>query len=155
MTRNCNRNPQRWTQEQRALVAELRDDHKLSWDDIAERVGHTANSCQTIHSRMRTGNRPMKYNNRPWSANDVLALVNLRDLEKLDWKHIGRLLNRPEEGCRSKYTALRRGADQSAAATEAAALVSKPHTSLTAALLGDPPPGRSALDEWRQRNASA
>jgi len=153
VTRVINRNPKRWTDEERKMVAELRGEpHRLSWEDIAERVGHTANSCQTIHSRMRTGNRPMKYDNRPWSANDVLALVNLRDLEKMDWKHIGRLLNRPEEGCRSKYTALRRGADQSAAATEAAALVSKPHTSLTAALLGDPPPGRSALD---QRNSSA
>jgi hypothetical protein len=148
-----------WTAAERASLTELRA-QKLGWDVIAERCGHSSNSCQSMHSRTITGRRrESKSSRRGWSAVDLAEMIRLHEEESEPWAAIDKRLKRPDNASKTKYYALRRapappkpGSDAGAAEAamrELAVRQSLMPASLTAFLCGDPLPGRSALDEKR------
>lgn len=99
-----------------------------------------------------------------WLAADVARLVNLRDVDRLAFPAIAEMFpGRTKKDCANKYyleqsrranTAnpaiavrerIRRNQKQIVDALQKPERLAE-HTTLTAALFGDPPPGRSALD---------
>lgn len=97
-----------------------------------------------------------------WSADEDARLLLLRDDQKLPFRDIDRDLGRSLESSSARYRTLRglRKTDKKMGRRTERAIVeeatrqrhdasAREHVSLTAILLGDPLPGRSALDQKR------
>lgn len=97
---------------------------------------------------------------RPWLPAEVERVIHMREVERKVWSVIDRALKRAPGSSAAKYEAMRRGpmpgkqfeagsrielsADQ--VADRLARKEAANRMTLTAAVLGDPPPGFSALD---------
>jgi hypothetical protein len=146
---NCK--SQRWTVDQLTLLEKL-EAQKLPWRDIADRIGRNEASCQTAMTKLRKQRRreaglpEVTVVKRAWTQREVEELLRLREVERMRWHQIEKLLNR-ENSARTKYEALRRARRKEALLSAS----DKPseHLTITASVLGDPLPGRSALDKKR------
>jgi hypothetical protein len=92
-----------------------------------------------------------------WSAADIANLRRMREVERKTWKEIDRALNRALGSSCGKYARLRAidRADEIAqekreAKAERERLRGLSHLTITAAVFGDPLPGRSALDRMHR-----
>lgn len=96
-----------------------------------------------------------------WSEADVRRLMVMRDDEAMEWEDIAAELGRPVRACSERYQTERyragrylKARSEKAPSNKAvidaerreAALAAR---SLTGSILGDPPPGYSALDRQR------
>jgi hypothetical protein len=106
---------------------------------------------------------------KPWSDDEIVKLKDLRLTQGLDWDEIAVRLDRTTSGVKSKFKyvqfdalkAVRHVPIVSAqdpvpptVLQERAQRLSVMHQrDLTASICGDPAPGRSALDEWRAKQA--
>lgn len=95
-----------------------------------------------------------------WSGGDLARMIHMREVEGLNWVEIDKAFGRGPGSCSSKYSMVREGASPRAyadaamrveiagdrAALRDARKLAQSRLSLTGVLLGDPPPGYSALD---------
>lgn len=147
----------RWTLEQMATLQRMRDVEGAEFDAIAAAVGHSAASCQTQLSKIKTARiNPEKREQtaelrRLWTDEEIAQLLDLKDVKHLSWSGIDAMLRRGQGSSAHKYHSLKRA--QARAAVDAAPR-RRPtyveHATLTAAFCGDPLPGRSALDKLRR-----
>lgn len=99
--------------------------------------------------------RHMANYKRPWTTQEMARLRKLREVDRLKWAEIDRLLDRPGGASWQKYRFLPGAAKSSYVTETKAALADRDqrrdleHTSITSAVFGDPLPGRSALDQMR------
>lgn len=97
-----------------------------------------------------------------WSQSEIDRLMDLRGRRKMDWYLIGNELDLLPSQCRTKYenecALRRRQSDNRLPVIESSdkAMIDRERRnmarlgmSLTAAVMGDPPPGWSALDKRR------
>jgi hypothetical protein len=155
------RNP--WLEAEDKLLLAL-DGERLSWEAIAQRFvrRHSLHSCKgrMVLLRRRTGLNARKQQ-RPWSTEERAELLRRGDVGD-PFEVIGRDIARTRWACKVQYHCLKRANSAPPvtmrtvreAATIKAAEVKRetaalPRQSLTAAVLGDPLPGRSALDRKR------
>lgn len=153
-----------WTDEQCAILMDRRA-YNVDWSDIAEALGHSSKSCQHKHSRilqarrdakLGIGQRRAKSNRRPWGSDDIARLIEMREVQRMQYGDIDVALGRALGTSCSKYLALRRGLEAAsnwngrieitAAERERDARRHLTHSTLTGWVFGDPLPGRSALD---------
>jgi hypothetical protein len=158
--KNQTSNP--FTAEQWELLEQMVAEGK-SWTEIGHACGHTANSCSTTY-HVRKQQPARKGAHRPWCAEDMARLKHMRGVLHMAFPDIGRELGRTTSACHTKYLVITSGlsplhgpaeAGNSVKVTPAAIadrnaryqawLVQSP----VAALMGDPLPGRSALDQKR------
>jgi hypothetical protein len=99
-------------------------------------------------------------NKRPWLPSEIATMLRMREQERRTWAEIDRTLKRPTGSSSSKYETVKRGREVSGntvgggrvvlteeqIAAQAARKAAENKKTLTAAVLGDPPPGYSALD---------
>jgi hypothetical protein len=123
--------------------------------EISKITGRTVLSIKSKISRLGMPARikPQK----SWPPEDVAQLVMLKDEARLGWTEIGKRLNRSSGTCWSKYHYIKNHvASVKVVAREPANAethrewlrrMALSPVSLTAALLGDPLPGYSALDK--------
>lgn len=99
-----------------------------------------------------------------WTDEKRALLLSLRDDYKLSWPRIGQALNLTTERARVKYNELKglafehkkRGARPAEAAQTRITQAVRPRAvTLSQAILGDPPPGRSALDRKQESEGRA
>ncbi len=104
----------------------------------------------------------------PWTAAEIARLRHLRDIDHMAFQDIARELVRTEKSCHAKYWAMRESilltrqpeagmrinVTPEAIADRDARYQLRMQQSPVAALLGDPLPGRSALD-LRERGEHA
>jgi hypothetical protein len=98
---------------------------------------------------------------KPWSADELEQLVNLRRQAGLDWSEIAIRLDRTESGVKSKMKYIQYEAERSAkqpsvpferepipdsVLIDRARRLAASARDLTASICGDPPRGYSALD---------
>lgn len=165
--------PRWWTLEQRKLLEALRAD-KVEWPEIARQCGHTIGSCRTtlgkIAARREAQAAPesSKKPYRPWSETDVDELVRLREVEQLKFREIDKRMQRSQGASSVKYESLRRptgrvhpaeaGGRIHLSEQQLADLVARKQAenrqSPVSRLLGEPPPGYSALDRSKQDGAT-
>lgn len=119
-----------WTDEQIALMIKLRDVEGLPWNEIGERFGFTAAKCCIKYHNVKSADRIAARRKEMRVAAGPPAAIPARGAEL-------RFLNEPV--ARPRYFS---DADQFIRARIE-------RQGLTAGFLGDPPPGRSALDEKR------
>lgn len=163
-----------WTADEDAALLRLVE-ARTAWAAIASETGRSHESCRSrrqILERRAVRSReaaakglPPPRLQQPWSDADCTTLLRLRDVEHLDFTEIDRVLGR-RAGCsgfkyrvlmdmpaRPKFVTGERAMVLSAAQiADRDELARLRHHSITAALCGDPLPGRSALD---QRNSGA
>lgn len=92
-----------------------------------------------------------------WTAEKTALLLALRDEQKLSWPRIGMALNIATERARVKYHELKglacehknKRGPRPAEVARIMQAVRPQAVTLAQAILGDPPPGRSALDRSR------
>lgn len=161
-----------FTDEQYALLVQMLADGR-SWTEIGEACGHSANSCSTTHSRRQkqasaAAQLPSKSKGMPWSAEELARLRYLRDVLRWQFKAIGRDLGRTESSCNTKYVVstdgpvthgqleagMRVAVTPEALADRDARYQLRMQQSPIAALLGEPLPGRSALDQREKRSVA-
>lgn len=173
---NATTNP--WTPEQLALLDRLGAENKLSWFEIGRACGHSAQYSSSVYGIRRKAaaeaGLPVPVRNvaapRPWTKQDINQLVALREVEKKQFGEIDEILGRSINSSRAKYhnvkaleghpgdgmirldTSMRVSVSPRALAERDIRSHALLHQSPTAALMGDPPPGRSALDR-KQANA--
>jgi hypothetical protein len=160
--------PKPWTPEQLAMLQPGRDAEK-SWDDLAIETGHSAQSCRTMLPVLKRREReaiaaaageslPRTVNKRTWSHADVQILIHMRVVEKRPFPAIDAALNRPEGSSSSKFHTLRPQPGVAIPAIEPkqeAPKVRMFHTDPIKELLGEPLPGRSALDRKRMAEGAS
>lgn len=151
--------PKPWSAEQYQLLLRLGAAPNADWDAIAGHCGHSKGSCRTTLNRLLAeiaaghgvafGRADPRNPKRYWSAAEEAELWRLRTVEKQSFPAIDRLLGR-NPGCSAQKFSYLRHAPVAANGIELRAIHAPKqvpeHTSLTAAHLGDPLPGRSALD---------
>jgi hypothetical protein len=162
-----------FTAEQYAMLEQMLADGK-SWTEISAACGHTANSCSTTHGRRQkqaavAAQLPAKSKGKLWDAEEVSRLRYLRDVLRWDFKAIGRDLGRTDASCNTKYNVITEGptpvhgqpeqgmrvaVTPAALADRDARYQLRMQQSPIAALLGEPLPGRSALDQREKRSAA-
>lgn len=140
------------------LRAMLRNNASLPL--MAARIGRSQQSVrQKIINLARSEVREAASSRFTWSDTAIAELFRLRDAG-LTFVEIGAEIGRPERACRATYhsrlsslraAAAARGLSAPSTAQERAfaerdARLRLDHPSITAAVLGDPLPGRSALD---------
>lgn len=123
--------------------------------EIAKALGRTVLSVKSKVNRLGMPARvkPQK----SWPPEETEQLLRLRDEMRLGWSEIAKRLNRSSGTCHSKYTYMKNAAPKNRVAPREPAnaethrewlrRMSLSPASLTAALLGDPLPGYSALDK--------
>ena len=167
-----------FTDSQYQLLVQMKADGK-SWTEIGEACGHSANSCSSTYCmRQRraadraapaTGHRYVKRDLRQkWPDADVERLLYKRDVEHKPFHVIDTELGRGVDCSRHKYQAIKAGASPrhgppeegnriqispAAAFDRDARYQARLLQSPAAALMGDPLPGRSALDQKRGQQA--
>lgn len=137
----------------RQLVAD-----SASSAEISQRLGRSIMSVKAKISRLDLPAR-MKVQ-KAWPPEEMEQLLFFRDKMRLNWNEIGRRLNRPHSTCYQRYYDFHRAPPKHKVSKEAPSepvdmerrrewlhRQSLSHASLTAALLGDPLPGYSALDK--------
>jgi len=160
--------PKWWTVEQKQLLEQLRADN-VDWSEVAVRCGHTIGSCRTtltnIKARrmVREDAAPKKARRLPWSMEEVAELVRLREMAGLNFNAIDKILNRRRGSAVVKYQTLQLGPDpqhvsetggrvhvtpKEQAEFKALKLAQNRQSDISR-LLGEPPPGYSALDQKR------
>lgn len=154
--------PRPWSAEQYQLLLRLGAAPNADWDAIAGECGHSKGSCHTTLNRLLAeiaqgagvafGKTDPRNPKRYWTAAEQAELWRLRTVEKQTFPAIDKLLGRTLGCSAQKFSGLRR--DPVAANGIELRAIHAPkkvpeHTSLTAAQLGDPLPGRSALDRLR------
>lgn len=166
--------PKWWTVEQKNLLEQLRADN-VDWPEVARQCGHTIGSCRTTLSNIQTrraarAQDPLakpKKPCRPWTEADVALLVRLREVDGLTYRAIDARMQRPQDGACVKYESLRRptgpvhpsdaGGRIHLSAQQQADLTARKQAenrqSPLSRLLGEPPPGYSALDRRNQDGA--
>jgi transposase len=134
----------------RALVAD-----NVGNVEISKRLGRSVLSVKSKINRLGMPARikPQK----SWPPEETAQLLRLRDECKLGWSEIAKRLGRASGTCHSKYTYVKNGASKNKVARpepvsaeshrEWLRRMSLSPANLTAALLGDPLPGYSALDK--------
>lgn len=152
-----------WTPEQYELLKRLGATENPDWDDIALQCGHSRGSCRTTLNRLlreiaqahdvNYGRDDPRHPKRRWTNAHVAELRCLRTVEGRPFPEIDRLLGRPDGASAQKFRSLRPEPERAPNGIERRAIHAPKavpeHTSLTAAQLGDPLPGRSALDRLR------
>lgn len=164
--RQLRQSPKPWTPDEIALLEKLAAD-KVDRHEMARQCGHSAGSCLSTLSLLRRrrreaaktganvslGKGDIKNPRRFWTEADVQTLIRLRNVEGKLFSEIDRELGRAEGASCTKFQGLRRPSAV-AANTEVIGYQTPkplvPHSTLTAAVLGDPLPGRSALDRKRE-----
>ena len=122
--------------------------------DIAERLGRSVKSVKAKISRLVLPKRLAQRSS--WSDEASKQLLMLRDEMGLGWTEIGKRLNRAGSSCHTRYYILK-NPTLPHKVVQREPMCSETHgewlhrmslspTNLTAALLGDPLPGYSALD---------
>ena len=167
MTRGANQFMNPFTDEQYALLERMVAEDK-SWSEIGEACGHSPASCSTTYSVRKNGGPPKIGPHRLWAAEDLARLKHMRDVHHMGFSQIGRELGRTASSCNTKYnvatddpTPLHGMPEPGARITVTpAALADRDaryrlwlQQSPVAALMGDPLPGRSALDQKRSMQA--
>jgi hypothetical protein len=170
--KNQTTNP--FTAEQFVLLEHMVADGK-SWTEIGAACGHSPNSCSTTYSVRRKAAEARKLQDAPpgkdgrksWLIEDVARLVHMRDVLHMSFQDIGRALGRTTASCHAKYNmrqqepspvhgqpeaGMRVTVSAAAIADRDARYQAWLRQSPAAALLGDPLPGRSALDQRGQRH---
>lgn len=156
---------QPWTTEDDEKILAM-DAAGLAWQAIAEEFPErTPAALKTRLSQLRRGRSPSG-KRQTWAPEEVRLLVHLREVERKTWVEINAVLGRKApDACCNKYASLRRAAapptaakfdgrsatrtrEQAAFAARDARSAGGP-ISITAWVFGDPPPGRSALDQKR------
>lgn len=98
-----------------------------------------------------------------FSKSDIARIVRLRDVEGRSWKEVGRMMGRKYFYCRQAYEQSKidavtldvstcmvpTRASSDALAARERLMIAMEMRDFTAAFLGDPPPGYSALDRKR------
>jgi hypothetical protein len=153
-----------FTAEQHSLIKQMVADGK-SWTKIGDVCGHSPNSCSTTY-HARKNQIAKKGTPMPWCAEEMVRLKYLRDVQHKSYQDIGRELGRTAASCNTKHNVLTEGSVPQHGQIQqgmrvpvtAAALADRDQRYQLrmqqcpiAALLGEPLPGRSALD---QRNRS-
>lgn len=150
---------ERWRADEFARITAWRGaTPRLTWAEIGARLGRSPNSCHVkwrrhCEARRAAGENLPLQEQRLWSADDVARLIRLREQDGLTWAEIDQALGRRSTSA-EKYRKLCREASPVSTLTKRRPQVpAVAHRSLTAQLLGDPPPGRSALDKMRAGTA--
>lgn len=148
-----------FTDQQYSLLLQMVADGK-SWTEIGESCGHAADSCSTTYHR-RKKQPPRKDGHQLWCAEDKARLKHMRGVLHMSFQDIGRELGRTAASCNTKYLVMRDEPDPRHGYPELGMRVSVTPAALAdrdaryqawlqqpaaAALMGDPLPGRSALD---------
>lgn len=155
--------PKPYTADQTDLLYRLGAAEDADWDDIALQCGHSKGSCRTTLNKLLAaiaeahgvsfGRDDPRHPKRTWSKADRDELVRLRTIEGRSFPEIDRALGRSDSASAQKFRSLRPEPDAAPNGIERRAIHAAKHvpehTSLTAAQLGDPLPGRSALDRLR------
>jgi hypothetical protein len=146
-----------WSDTEVELLRKLAGDRETSFDVIAERLGRGVKSVKAKISRMALPARMRTQ--KAWLPEEMEQLFFFRDRLNLNWNEIGRRMNRPHSTCYMRYYDFHRAPPKHKVSKEASGepIDMERHrewrhrqtltpVSLTAAVLGDPLPGYSALD---------
>lgn len=136
----------RWTEEDDNRLEKLRKEGR-SWRSIGDRLDRSEASCSARMVFLRRQRGETMRSRLPWTDEDVAEVIRLREVENLSWSEIDRRMKRPRGCSATKYDSLRRKIPTPRPKPPQAA--HQAPASLTAAILGDPLPGRSALDRRR------
>jgi hypothetical protein len=156
-----------WTVAQKRLLQKL-DDEGVPWSERARQCGHTEASCRTTLRNMQdrrveqnAAGKPV-ISRQPWTEQEVKRLIEAREIDGLSFREIDAELKRPFNCSYQKYKSLRRPAARSFISRDARVEIDKTafeardarklaemRQSETSRLLGEPPPGYSALDRKR------
>ncbi len=96
-----------------------------------------------------------------WTEEEDARLIQMRDVQRMMFKDIDKVLGRPHKSSNGRYHVLARNRGEEppkvykssptlmrdAVRGHESARVAAGHTTITGMLLGDPPPGHSALDQ--------
>jgi hypothetical protein len=135
-----------WTEEEDARLEALRAEGR-SWRAIGDRLDRSEASCSQRMTQIRARRGEMMKSRVPWTDEDVAEVIRLREVEDLMWSEIDRRMQRPRGCSATKYDSLRRQPPKPRPKPPQATY--QAHATLTGAILGDPLPGRSALDRKR------
>lgn len=142
-------NRNRWTAEQLMLMAKLHA-QRMPWADIAPAVGHPKSACQVMMSKLRNQQRGANFEAIRVAAHAIRALVKPKP------KPVGPAAPVPRQTI-VPLPVKKADADFARSSISTAKLVMDAELrarievmGITGGLLGDPLPGRSALDRRRQ-----
>lgn len=174
--------PYRWTEDRERALIHMREVEGLTWPLISMRLHVSADSCGTKYRQLRPDTAPKRGVNgkKLWRDREIETLVYMRETQKKDWPEIAKALDRTPGACSVFYSnhktgqRWRRDIDRKHRAArlqlEPLTLSKAPPDRLeerearyaaaalrtqTQILLGDPPPGFSALDKKRQGAAAS
>lgn len=143
-----------WLDAEVDLLRQLVADSASS-AEISERLGRSAGAIKAKISRLSLPARIRVQ--KAWPPEETAQLLRLRDEVRLGWSEIAKRLGRSSGTCWSKYDYLKKSAPKNKVAVrepvdaeshrEWLHRMSLSPSNLTAALLGDPLPGYSALDK--------
>lgn len=122
--------------------------------EIAKALGR---SVLSVKSKINRLGMPARIKiQKAWPPEETAQLLRLRDECRLGWNEIAKRLGRPSGTCYSKYTYVKNSTPKNKVARpeplnaesvrEWLHRSSLSHQTLTAAIMGDPLPGYSALD---------
>lgn len=167
-----------WLPDQKALLQQLRAEGK-DWPEIGQRCGHSAQSCHAAHNKYFGTGRlsdellaQRKRVMRPWTKADAEELVHDVEVLKLPFDKCDAKFGRSIGGCRCKYQSIKKkpvrtpsrghsepgehiGITLAMIADRDARDRLRWQQPATALLMGDPLPGRSALDLRDQKRGEA
>ncbi|HYM33364.1 MAG TPA: SANT/Myb-like DNA-binding domain-containing protein [Candidatus Cybelea sp.] len=163
--------PVRWTE---ARLKRVQDLHAAGtpWHVIAAEMAATVDNCKVNLTKFRKKQGIARKQAPPWSAEEDSTLIQARQIDRKPWKEVAAIVGRPEGACIARRDILsardkaiegprrhNRGKgqtppavitiDDKAAAASLAYARARAARDLTASLMGDPPPGYSALDRKR------
>jgi hypothetical protein len=153
-----------WTDEQTAVLREMRE-RGCSFEEIGRAVGRTKSSTKERwrwinmphESRTRRKDRINTSRVTPWTKAEMDHLLLLRDKYRKGWDEIAKVMGRPSGTVYSKYYYIKNlyTGPREAVGTKAIPqpivdawrqrMATAPRD-ITAALMGDPLPGHSALE---------
>lgn len=146
-----------WTDDERALLDRLiADEQPLAV--MVTQIGRSANSIR-VHMRDMIFSREAPLPDRQWSAADIDEMRRMK-AKGLCFVRIGVKLRRTPRHCQEKFFDLSTGKVPRApvrnqvtskVAAQRKSRIALQHASITAAVFGDPLPGRSALDQRSAR----
>lgn len=143
-----------------SLADEIKEWSKAhpKWDAgmLADHFGCRREYVRTAARRLKfSPNQDIELHS--WTVNDIATLIRLREDEGMKWCDIAIVMNRPLSTCQKKYVALTEGVIRLGTVAERVEIpescleerdrrLNIPHRDITAAFMGDPLPGYSALE---------
>jgi hypothetical protein len=158
-----------WTEARLTEMATLRE-AGMAWDDIAIRMGRDSRRCQYALSISRMKTKTQRRKSKPWTTDEDNLLWKCREVDHKRWKQTSEIVGRDVNACTSRMERLKRlrrstkagnfqiedpRVDSEGLSRWVAHCEALRARSPIAQILGDPPPGFSALDQKRREGLTS